>query len=129
MRRALRTLRAVSRLTALCVVTGALYAGWAVGAALTFVRGRVRVRWRGLVFRVWARTSAVLMGMRLGVTGEAPRPPFLLVPNHLSYVDVVALAASCECLFVAKKEVASWPVVGRLCRGAGAIFIDRQRRR
>ena len=129
MRGALRTLRAVSRLTVLCVVTAALYVVWVAGATLPFVRGRVRVRWRGLVFRSWARASAVLMGMRLGVSGGAPRPPFLLVANHLSYVDVVALAANCECVFVAKKEVASWPVVGRLCRSVGTVFIDRRRRR
>jgi 1-acyl-sn-glycerol-3-phosphate acyltransferase len=127
MRGALRTLRATSRLAALCAMTAALYAVWAAGVALPFGSGRVR--WRGLVFRSWARAAAVLMGMRLRVSGAAPRPPFLLVANHLSYVDIVALAATCECVFVAKKEVASWPVVGRLSSQMGTIFIDRRLRR
>jgi len=129
MRGALKTVRAALRLAALCVMTAALYAVWAAGAALPFVSGQRRVRWRGLVFRPWARAAVPLLGMRLSVSGAMPRPPFLLVANHLSYVDVVALGASCECVFVAKKEVASWPVVGRLAGRAGTIFIDRRLRR
>ena len=129
MRRALRTLRAAARLAALCLTTAALYAVWAAGAALPFTPARARVRWRGLIFHAWARAAAVVLGMRLGVSGSAPRPPFLLVANHLSYVDVVALAARCECVFVAKKEVASWPLVGRLSSRIGTVFIDRRLRR
>ncbi|HEV2764486.1 MAG TPA: lysophospholipid acyltransferase family protein [Pyrinomonadaceae bacterium] len=121
----MRTLRAATRLAALCAMTAALCAVWA-GAGLACVSSRARTRRRGLVFRAWARAAAVLLGMRLGVSGAAPRPPFLLVVNHLGYVDVLALAASCECVFVAKEEVASWPVVGRLCRRAGTIFVNRR---
>jgi 1-acyl-sn-glycerol-3-phosphate acyltransferase len=129
MREASRTTRAALRLAALCTMTAALYAVWAAGAALPCFSRRARGRWRGLVFRTWARASAVVIGMRLRVSGVAPRPPFLLVVNHLGYADVVALAASCECVFVAKKEVGAWPVVGRLCRSTGTIFIDRRSRR
>lgn len=129
MRESVRTLRACTRLAALSVTTATLYAVWAAGAALLCVTKRGRVRWRGLVFRAWSRAATVLVGMRLGVSGDAPRPPFLLVANHLGYVDIVALAASCECVFVAKKEVATWPVVGGLCRRMGTVFIDRHSRR
>ena len=129
MREAFRTLRAASRLTALCLVTATLYALWAAGAALLYATTRGRARWRGLVFRLWGRASSAIIGMKLGMKGAAPRPPFLLVANHLSYVDIVALAASCECVFVAKKEVAEWPVVGKLCRAMETIFVDRRSRR
>lgn len=129
MREAMRTTRAASRLVALCLTTAALYAAWAVGTLPLWVSGRARTRWRGLLFRMWGRAAARCIGMRLEAGGVAPRPPFLLVVNHLGYADVVALAASCECVFVAKKEVESWPVVGRLCRSTGTIFIDRRSRR
>jgi 1-acyl-sn-glycerol-3-phosphate acyltransferase len=122
-------MRAAARLVALCATTATLYAVSVVGAAPWCWSKRARARWRGLVFRAWGRAAAALLGMRLGVSGAAPRPPFLLVVNHLGYADVVALAASCECVFVAKKEVAAWPVVGRLCRSMRTIFIDRRSRR
>jgi len=129
MREARRTLRAVWRLSALCVLTAALCALWAAGAAGVCVSKNARARWRASAFRAWARIAARLLGMRLGVNGAAPRPPFMLVVNHLGYADVLALAASCGCVFVAKREVAAWPVVGRLCRLAGTIFVDRRWRR
>lgn len=124
-----RTLRAAARLSALCAMTAAVSAVWVGGAALLCVSKRAHARWRVRVFRSWARTAAAILGVRLGVSGAPPRPPFLLVVNHLGYADVVALAASCECVFVAKKEVGAWPVVGRLCRRVGTIFIDRRSRR
>ena len=126
---ALRTARATARLFALCLLTAALYAVWVVGSALLCVSKRARVRWRGLLFRLWGRSAATVLGMTLDASGVAPRPPFLLVVNHLGYADVVALAARCECVFVAKKEVESWPAVGRLCRSMRTIFVDRRSRR
>lgn len=129
MRELSRRMRAAARLFGLCALTATLYAVWLGGAAMLCLSKRGRARWRGLVFRAWARGAVVLIGMRRGVSGVAPRPPFLLVVNHLGYADVVALAASCECVFVAKKEVAAWPVVGRLCRSMRTIFIDRRSRR
>src|SRR5262249_5586080 len=45
------------------------------------------------------------------------------------YVDVVVLASRLECLFVAKKEVESWPIIGVLSRSVGTVFIDRSNRR
>lgn len=122
-------LRAAARVFALCAVTACLYLVRAVaGAAVSFSPGASRA-WRGRVFRAWARAVARVLGMRVDVQGVAPRGPFLLVSNHLSYVDVVALASRLECVFVAKSEVERWPVVGRLCRGVNTIFVDRRNRR
>ena len=122
-------MRAAVRLAALCATTAALYTIWLAGAGLLFVSQKAASRWRGLIFRVWGCTAVSLLGMRLGVSGAPPRPPFLLVVNHLGYVDVVALAALCGCVFVAKKEVSGWPVVGRLCRSMRTIFVNRRSRR
>jgi 1-acyl-sn-glycerol-3-phosphate acyltransferase len=125
----LKTTRAATRLVALCLMTAALYAVWVVGTALMCISKRARARWRGLLIRLWGRAAAAIIGMRLDARGVAPRPPFLLVVNHLGYADVVALAASCECVFVAKKEVGAWPVVGPLCRSMRTIFINRRSHR
>jgi 1-acyl-sn-glycerol-3-phosphate acyltransferase len=129
MRELSRTLRATARLAALCAVTATVYAVWVVVAAPLCVSQPARARRRGLIFRSWARAAAAIMGMRLSVSGTAPRLPFLLVVNHLGYADVLALAASCECVFVAKEEVGSWPVVGRLSRRMSTVFVNRRSRR
>lgn len=123
-----RHLRALSRLGALALLTAGLYLFWLAGrpAAALFAAGPRR--WRAFNFRAWARAAAAVCGMRIKVEGLPPRGPFLLVSNHLGYMDVVALAARLDCVFVAKSEVAAWPVVGRLCRGVGTIFVDRRRR-
>jgi len=51
------------------------------------------------------------------------------VSNHLSYLDVLLLAAHARPIFVAKSEVAGWPLIGTLGRLLGTIFIDRNRKR
>lgn len=63
--------------------------------------------------------------MRLRVEGTPPAPPFFLVSNHLTYLDIVALGACLPCVFVAKDEIDGWPVVGALCRSVGTVFVDR----
>jgi 1-acyl-sn-glycerol-3-phosphate acyltransferase len=52
----------------------------------------------------------------------------LLVCNHLSYMDILVLASLAPSMFVAKREVKSWPVMGLLAQLSGTLFIDRQRR-
>ena len=96
---------------------------WLVCAALGLTH------WRGRLFRTWAKTMVWLFGLRLRVTGVPPKGPCLLVANHLSYVDVIVLAAQFDCLFVAKSEIATWPLFGFLSRWMNTIFIDRQRKR
>ncbi|MBK7704183.1 MAG: 1-acyl-sn-glycerol-3-phosphate acyltransferase [Acidobacteria bacterium] len=58
-----------------------------------------------------------------------PKPPFFLVCNHLSYVDIPTLRCVVEGVFVAKREIRDWPVAGRIISDFGQIFIDRTNRR
>jgi lyso-ornithine lipid O-acyltransferase len=52
----------------------------------------------------------------------------LLVCNHVSYMDILVLVSLAPAVFVAKREVKSWPVMGLLARLGGTVFINRQRR-
>jgi 1-acyl-sn-glycerol-3-phosphate acyltransferase len=52
----------------------------------------------------------------------------VLVSNHLSYLDIVVLSSIRPCVFVAKSDVAKWPLFGWLAHAAGTIFVDRERR-
>ncbi len=74
-----------------------------------------------------AASAAILraLGVRVRRRGRPPAPGALVVANHLSYLDVLVLASATDARFVAKREVASWPVVGGLARAAGTLFVDR----
>ncbi len=86
-------------------------------------------RWRARVLSGWARHTARLIGMRIRVKGAPPEAPFFLVANHLGYVDILVLASEGPCAFIAKAEVARWPVVGALCRSVNTLFISRESKR
>lgn len=53
----------------------------------------------------------------------------LVVANHVSWLDIFVLNAHHPVRFVAKAELARWPLVSQLIRGAGTVFIERERRR
>lgn len=67
------------------------------------------------------------IGLQIRVHGEVPHTG-LIVANHVSYLDIVALSSVVGCAFVAKKEVASWPLFGLYARLGATIFVDRERR-
>ena len=76
--------------------------------------------------RLWYGTVCRLAGLRLRVNG-APigGGPILFVSNHVSYLDIPILALLIDAVFVAKTEVASWPLFGFLARIARTVFIQR----
>lgn len=125
----MRYLRALPKMALFATITFALYVLAAVGSPPVRWFGGSATRWRARLFRLWARRIAWTLGMRVQVEGRPPRAPFFLVSNHLSYVDVVLLASRLECSFVARSDVAGWPVVGALCRAANTVFVDRSLKR
>ena len=123
------SLRAFRKAVLFLVLTlgGTLF--WLLGTACLAFSKIAQQRWRGIAFRYWAKAMVRLFALKLNVTGKPPAAPFLLVANHLSYVDVIVLAAQFDCVFVAKSEIAAWPLFGWLSRQMNTIFIDRQRKR
>lgn len=100
-----------------------------VGQLPVLPASRARARWRSFVMRYWGRMILAALGVDLTVDGEAPAKPFLLVSNHLSYLDIMVIGSQVGVVFVAKSELASWPFIGFICRAANTIFIDRNLRR
>ena len=78
------------------------------------------------VRRLWCRATARILGVRATVTG---RPfgacPTLYVANHVSYLDVLVLGAVLDATFIAKAEIASWPLFGLLGRLTRTLFVRR----
>ncbi len=69
--------------------------------------------------------------LRVSVTCEGEirhDRPMLILSNHVSWIDIVALSAVLPVSFIAKSEVRGWPVFGLLARLQRTVFVDRERR-
>lgn len=84
----------------------------------------------GLVQRCFSQLVSRLIGVRIVSTGFAPdAKPKLIVANHVSWTDIIALTSVTPTTFLAKSEVSSWPLLGALARLQGTVFIRRGDRR
>ncbi len=78
--------------------------------------------------RFYLSTWRKCIGHHLIIKGElSTAKPTLFVSNHSSYVDILVLGTFIPARFVAKEEVAKWPVMGWLATRQGTIYIDRSR--
>lgn len=74
-------------------------------------------------------TAARIMGARIILRGGVPKKgPLLIAANHVSWIDIIVIGATVPCHFIAKSDVATWPVFGPLARLIRTSFIDRERR-
>ncbi len=123
------SLRALSRVPAIALVSLLASATMAIARPLILVAPRPQLAIRNAAFRWWGRAMCRIMGIRVEVEGDAPRGRFFLVTNHLSYVDIVVLASRISAAFVAKSSLSRWPLMGLMFLTADTIFIDRARKR
>jgi 1-acyl-sn-glycerol-3-phosphate acyltransferase len=80
--------------------------------------------------RLFHRLTCRCLGVRRRVRGTPPPAGSsgLIVANHVSWLDIAVLGAERPVCFVAKSEVAAWPVIGFLAKLQRTVFIDRSRR-
>jgi 1-acyl-sn-glycerol-3-phosphate acyltransferase len=110
---------------------------WRVGALvlsgmaqIILLFPRLSKEQRGMRVQAWAREMLKRLGIELEIVGSPARNvSMLLVSNHISWLDIVALHAACYCRFVAKADVARWPLLGTLASGAGTLYVKRESRR
>lgn len=77
---------------------------------------------------LWGRMVIKLFSMEIRLEGNPPQPPFFIVSNHLSYLDIPIYSAFINTTFVSKAEVKEWPIVGFMAKTLGILFIDRKKR-
>jgi 1-acyl-sn-glycerol-3-phosphate acyltransferase len=108
----------------------ALYLSW-TGLAIPVqmvalaLRLRFAVRWPMIYHRACTR----LLGFEVVVRGERSHAKStLFLANHSSYVDIMVLGSLIPGSFVAKSEVAGWPLFGLLAKLQRTVFVDRRAR-
>ena len=73
----------------------------------------------------------LILNIRVSVTGDEgqlERGGYVIIANHVSYVDGIVLGSIFPIIFVSKREVKSWPIIGQWNVLCGTIFINRQRK-
>jgi 1-acyl-sn-glycerol-3-phosphate acyltransferase len=120
----LGALRAVGRLLLLALLVSIVNA--VSGLVLRWARApEARAK------RTFSRLSTMLVRL-LGVVverdGRAPPGLCVVVANHRSYVDIPLLMSAVPSVFLAKTEIAGWPLFGTSARLSRTVFVDRDDR-
>jgi lyso-ornithine lipid O-acyltransferase len=114
------------RLTSIGLAVGAITAALIIPQ---WIAVALRLPARRLIPVLYHRAICRLLGVRIRVNGQPPRRgPVLLIANHVSWLDICVLTALAPVVFVAKREVSTWPVFGLLAKLQRSVFVDRSRR-
>jgi 1-acyl-sn-glycerol-3-phosphate acyltransferase len=119
----MKVLRAIWRLgrAVLHALHGALV------CAVVFPRLDARQRMQRVGW--WSARMLHVLGIRLESTGSPRGGPVLMVANHISWLDILAINAVQPARFVSKADVRHWPFLGYLVACGGTLFIERERKR
>lgn len=121
----MKYIRSIIRIPLFFALTFGIYAVWFIGDF--FIPNKPF--WRQLIFRYWAKGFLSIAGVKVIVSGRIPRPPFFLVSNHLSYIDIPLVRSVLENIFVTKGEIESWSLAGTMIGNFGNIYINRSNKR
>ncbi|MFL6664282.1 MAG: lysophospholipid acyltransferase family protein [Rhizobacter sp.] len=77
----------------------------------------------------WSAKFMRLIGISVESHGTPRSGATLVVANHISWLDILAINAVQPVRFVSKADVRDWPVIGWLVACAGTLFIERERKR
>lgn len=86
---------------------------------------------RGECIARWSRDMLRIVRVRLHVHGRPAHADVgrMLLSNHISWIDILAINGACTSRFVAKSDIRNWFLIGWLAHRAGTLFIARGKRR
>ena len=97
--------------------------------SIQWLLGKLGLPGWGFICSNYYRVLCALLRIRVRITGAPTRERAVLyVSNHVSWVDIVVIGSVTPVAFVAKREVASWPLVGITAKMQRTVFVDRARR-
>ncbi|MDD5384251.1 MAG: lysophospholipid acyltransferase family protein [Gallionella sp.] len=86
---------------------------------------------RRRILKTWSRQLLDILNIGIRTEGQWPvrgEGGYLVVANHVSWLDIFVLNAIYPSRFIAKAEVRNWPLIGWLCKRGNTIFIERAMR-
>jgi 1-acyl-sn-glycerol-3-phosphate acyltransferase len=121
-RQALRgTLRLLVAIPAIALITVVLLPFQILAAALKLPGARI-------IPLLYHRLVCAVIRLRVHRRGIASlRRPLLILANHVSWLDIPVIGAIMPVVFVAKRDVADWPLFGVLAKLQPSVFVDRER--
>jgi 1-acyl-sn-glycerol-3-phosphate acyltransferase len=79
---------------------------------------------------LWHRVNIRALGFRIHRTGEmTAKRPLLIASNHISWTDIEVMASLYDISFIAKSDLAGWPLIGWLSRLQRPVYVERTRKR
>jgi 1-acyl-sn-glycerol-3-phosphate acyltransferase len=122
----MQLLRISRALLILALALAALAAGILLNILL-YPSASLRVRATAFGAMIWAKFMLMIMDIRLTSHGEIPLDKgSFTICNHISYIDILVLGSVRPSVFVARRDLKSWPLVGWLAALSGSVFLDRR---
>lgn len=78
-----------------------------------------------IALKAWAATTCRIFGVRRRIRGRLEPGAQLIAANHISWIDIQLMHSLAAMGFVAKAEIARWPLLGWLARAGGTVFHER----
>lgn len=125
----METIRAAFRLTAFLILSLLVLLLFSLGLPFCMFKKGMRIKWKNRLISRWASGVSTLVGLKMIIKGPLPEPPFFLVSNHLSYMDILPFWKHLKTTFIAKSDIQSWPFFGQAAQLLGIIFINRENRK
>jgi 1-acyl-sn-glycerol-3-phosphate acyltransferase len=85
-----------------------------------------------ILIKYWAKRLLRILKIKLVLSGEVSKflgqDSYLIVSNHISWLDIPVIFSLNPVTFVSASDIKTWPIIGKLAKISGAIFIDRNRK-
>jgi lyso-ornithine lipid O-acyltransferase len=78
--------------------------------------------------RLFLRFCAWASGVDIRIEGPRLLRSVLYIANHVSWLDILILSGRTGCAFVAKADMAPWPVIGWLATLNNSVYVQRENR-
>ena len=75
--------------------------------------------------QIWLSCFSRIVNLKIDIKGEPVEGAALMVGNHISWLDIIAIGQFTPGFFIAKSDINHWPVIGFIVRQCGTIFIRR----